>query len=258
MYFVVSDTDKQDRPIDVEDLKTRFNEITALIPQPPVKEPDNNMRFVEKAFTLFKDCGLINKENVEALNDPDFCQKNFDTKMNPLGGVLRREDLTMWDKNNLRYYCPHKELKNPSDIESANRNAWSGKSKLAVICEGVTYYISNDWFSNDKPRPTKSEFAMKLLLWAVNACNLLPSEQQKEPVVSEEISEKPEIVATNSSTTPEATTKPDDLKAVLASLEELHKKIDALNARLDNLGSSLNDKVDEVNKEVKALYELWK
>ena len=257
MIFVVSDTDKQDRPIDVEDLKTRFNEITALIPQPPVREPGNNMQFVEKAFTLFKDCGLITKENVEALNDPDWCQKNFDTKMNPLGGVLRREDLTMWDKNNLRYYCPREELKNLSDIEAAKRNAWGGKSKLAVICEGETYYISNDWFSNDKPRPTKSEFAKKLLLWAVNACNLLPSEQQKETVVIEETSEKSEPVATDSSTTSE-TPNPDDLKAVLASLEELHKKIDALNARLHELGGSLNEKIYAVDKEVTALYELWK
>ena len=237
-YFVVSDTDKQDRPTDVEDLKTRFNEITALIPQPPVREPDNNMRFVEKAFTLFKDCGLITKENVEALNDPDFCQKNFDTKMNPLGGVLRKAGLTMWDTG-LRYYCPYEELTQTSDKMIADTKQFRGASKLAVICEGVTYYISNDWFSNDKPRPTKSEFAMKLLFWAVIACNMLPSEQQKEPVVIEQNSEKPETNATDYSTAPEETPKPDDLKAVLASLEELHKKINEMNEKITFLYEEL-------------------
>lgn len=238
-YFVVSDTDKQDRPIDVEDFINRCNEITALIPQPPVRESDNNMRFVEKAFTLFKDCGLITKENVEALNDPNWCQNKFNTRMNPLGGVLRREDLTMWDKNNLRYYCPREELKNLSDVEAANRNAWSGASKLAVICGGVTYYISNDWFSDDKPRPTKSKFTRNLIMEAIIACNMLPSELLQESVVIEETEEKPETIAANSSTTPEATSTPDDLKAVLASLEELHKKIDEMNEKVTFLYDEL-------------------
>ena len=275
-YFVVSDTDKQDRPIDVEDFINRCNEITALIPQPPVREPDNNMRFVEKAFTLFKDCGLINKENVEALNDPNWCQNKFNTKMNPLGGVLRREDLTMWDNNNLRYYCPREELKLSSDIETADRRQWSGASKLAVICGGVTYYISNDWFSDDKPRPTKSKFTRNLIIEAIIACNMLPSELPQESVVIEDTSEKPEPVAADSPTISEETSKPDDLKAVLASLEELHKKFDSVNKQINNINDNLNmianklndktetlsedltQKIEDVNKEVKALYELWK
>lgn len=255
-YFVVSDTDKQNRPTDVEDFINRFNEITALIPQPPVREHDNNMRFVEKAFTLFKDCGLITKENVEALNDPNWCQTKFNIKMNPLGGVLRKEGLTMWDTG-LRYYCPYEELTQTSDKMIADTKQFRGASKLAVICEGVTYYISNDWLSDDKSRPTKSEFERNLIIEAIIACNMLPYVLQ-ESVVSEETLEKPETNATDYSTAPEETQKPDDLKAVLASLEELHKKIDVLNARLDDLCGSLNEKIDDVNKKVKFLYELWK
>ena len=60
--FIVADTDKQNRPKDLNDLEQRFWEVRQRIPQPAVKAPGNNMNFAEKAFTLFKDCGLITKK----------------------------------------------------------------------------------------------------------------------------------------------------------------------------------------------------
>ena len=218
--FIVADTDKQNRPVDEEDLNRRIEEIKALIPQPLEKTVGNNMRFVEKAFTLFKDCGFIGKENLEVLGDGDWCQKNFGMKMNPLGGVLRRDGLTMWDKTNLRYYCPRYELKVDSDRLTAVEKQWNGASKMAVVCEGVTYYISNDWFSEDKPRPTKSVFAENLFRWAKKACE----KSWTPPPESEPPEPEPE----------------PDLKTVLKSLEELHKKI------------------DDLSKQIETLRELWK
>lgn len=206
--FIVADTDEQNRPVDEEDLNWRIEEIRALIPQPPVKITGNNMRFVEKAFTLFKDCGYISKKNLELLSDGDWCQKYFGTKMNPLGGVLRRDGLSMWDKTNLRYYCPRSELKVATDILTALEKQWNGASKMAVVCEGVTYYISNDWFSEDKPRPTKSAFAEILFNWAREACE--------------------------KSWTPPPEPEPD-LKTVLESLKELHRKIDDLSRQIETL-----------------------
>ena len=78
--------------------------------------------------------------------------------MNPLGGVLREKGLTMWDKSNLRYYYPPESLAVPSDIETAARKQFKDSTELAVIRDGEFYYISNDWFAEDKPRPTKNNF----------------------------------------------------------------------------------------------------
>ena len=157
--FVVSDTDPQDTPKTFEELRKRCDEIKLWIPQPEKRIQGNNTIFTVLAFSLFKDLNFIQKETVEKLNDKNWCNRTFGTKMNPLGGVLRKEDLTMWDKTNLRYYCPRDELKNLSDIKTADKKQWNGASKLAVICEGVTYYINNDWFDDsNKSRPTKSAF----------------------------------------------------------------------------------------------------
>lgn len=179
--FIVSDTDKKNFPINNADLRRRLKEITDLIPQPETREIDNNMRFVEKAFTLFKDCGLITKENIDALNDSEWCYENFNSlkiqgivekniRMNPLGGILRKEGLTMWGGGGLRYYWPFAELKVQSDIEIALTKTRRGKSKLVVVCNGENYYISNDWFSNQQQRPTKTLFVAFLTIWTMQAC----------------------------------------------------------------------------------------
>ena len=135
MYiWTVSDTDARDFPKNNDDLDSRLKEIAALIPQPLKKIKGNNVEFAQKAFTLLKDCGLITEDIIKALNDPFWCERTFNMKMNPLGGVLRQEGLPMYDSG-LRYYTKH-----------------------MVICKGVPYCISNDWFSDDKPRPTKRAF----------------------------------------------------------------------------------------------------
>lgn len=160
VIFIVSDTDEKNFPIDEADLQARLNEVKAGLP----KQGDNINPFIIPAFTLFKDCGLITKEKVELLNDAQWCNSTFRVKMNPLGGVLRKKGLTMWDKNNLRYNCPYNELIFQSDIVTANtpnrrgQSRVKGASKLAVICEGTTYYISNDWFAETTSRPTKRAF----------------------------------------------------------------------------------------------------
>ena len=117
-----------------------------MVPQPQTRENDNNIRFTEKAFILFADCGLIQKALVENLNDKNWCDyqdisemneilKNqslaseieFSTcSMNPLGGVLRKRGLTMWDKTNLRYYCPYEELTQTPDIKTAKEKTIKG------------------------------------------------------------------------------------------------------------------------------------
>lgn len=208
-FWTVSDTDEKNFPRDNDELFNRFKEIRALIPQPTQREGDNNIRFVQKAFELFKDCNLISKENVESLNDSDWCYKKFNElkiktlserffKMNPLGGVLRREGLSLRDTGGrLRYY-----------------------PEMAVICEGTKYYISNDWYSDEQPRYTKTTFLLWLMIWTMKACEAEWAEQSVNEAVNPE---------------GESVTQKADSETILQSLRELHKKVDELTAQVEEI-----------------------
>lgn len=154
--WTVSDTDRQNFPIDVNDLKRRLATIERWIPKQP---GNNNIQFVKAAFTLIKDLGIISKTLVESLSDWTWCRDVFDCTMNPMpdGGILRREGFPMWSSGGLRYYFPYSELRVVADIEAAKKKRWTSETKLAVICEGVTYYISNNWF-DDENRQQKRNF----------------------------------------------------------------------------------------------------
>ena len=116
------------------------------------------MIFTEKIFTLMNDCRILTRETINFLNDKDACNRYFNCKMNPHGGIIRHTSLTMCDSVNPRYYCPLSELKFESDIKTAKERGFGTASCLKIIFEGEVYYISNDWFSPGKPRPTKKLF----------------------------------------------------------------------------------------------------
>lgn len=267
-YFIVRDTDEQNPPRNVEEFKRRVDEIREWIPQPQERQRDNNMTFASKAFELFKDCGLISRDNLETLNDKKWCDENIGSvqlasdkacsQINPLGGVVRREDLPMCDKSNLRYYCPRDELKLDSDIEVASKG-FGGASKLAVVCEGVTYYISNDWFSDDKIRPTKSAFANRLFIWAFMACDKIWKAESGEvpsttltdmrashvaPTVELEIEPTDELQPDDKVSNVTAG-KPDDLAEVIELLKTLHAKVDALTVAIEEIKQTLGGKTHD-------------
>ena len=91
--FVVADTDTQNPPETFEELRVRCDDIKLWIPKPEKRIQGNNTIFTVLTFTLFKDLNFINRKTVEKLNDANWCNRIFAVKMNPLGGVLRREDL---------------------------------------------------------------------------------------------------------------------------------------------------------------------
>lgn len=260
MRFIVSDTDTKNFPKDEDDLKERLSIVAKGLPD----QGNNIDPFVIPAFTLFKDCGLITKKNLELLNDERWCLTTFGIKMNPLGGVVRREGLSMWDETNLRYYCPDDELQVRSDIEKAPNSAWHGRSKLAVVCEGVTYYISNDWFAPGKSRPTKEVFFKALASWTkrcLKSCENKATENRATAPVSP-------IIKNSASSKDE----PTDLQLVLELLEQLNdtvgdlnkryanlnSKVDEINERIQLLSNGLNREFSELKSKVEALHELWK
>ena len=153
-------------PKDEDDLKNRLAKIAEGLPD----QRDNIKPFVIPALELFRDCGLIKKENIEILHRKSFVwteenswgqkiQRKMD--MNPIGGVLRREGLLMYDDGgNRRYY-------------------YDGRDIIFVLCEGTKYYLSNDWYSKEKPRPTKNIFYNWLAKKAWAACEAKWAEDKK-------------------------------------------------------------------------------
>ena len=241
MRKIWRDTDAVNFPADIDEWKKRMSEIAALIPQPIIKERGNNINFVDKAFSLLADCGLIRKDVVEKLNDKNWCDSNISLgaeippcKMNPLGGVLRKEGLTMWDKNNLRYYCPPEKLVVPSDIETATCRQFKGASELAVICEGEIYYISNDWFAEDKPRQTKNNFYFWISRVTLDACEKFWKQKNIELIKKQ----------------PEIDSKIETDSKILISAKDLNFIINSL--------KSLNEKVENLTVQVEGLKNLWK
>ena len=239
-------------PKDEDDLKNRLAKIAEGLPD----QRDNINPFVIPAFELFRDCGLITKENVEILSRKSlvWIEKNSlgqniqkELYMNPLGGVLRRKGLTMWDNTNLRYYCPKIELIVPSDIEIANRKAWNGNSKLVVICENTTYYISNDWFAPEKPRPTKKIFYNWLAKKAWAACKAKWAEDKKNTPTAVNTPEK-------NFAEPVAKKVPSENNSEIEKLlSDLTKLVEGLDGRVDNLEKTLS----KIEKDIEELKNEW-
>lgn len=122
-----SDNDSTNFPKNEMDLENRLSIIRKGIPN----QGNNIDPFVIPAFTLFKDCGLIEHEIIQKLSEKWRCDKVFGEKAFPLGGVLRHQDLPMFDDSeHLRYYSEGKIL--------------------YVSLEGVKYYISNHWTEKNK------------------------------------------------------------------------------------------------------------
>ena len=200
-------------PANKDEWSQRMREISALIPQPQKRERGNNINFVIKAFDMLSDCGILTRDTVEKLNDKNWCDSKISVgipappcKMNPLGGILRKQGLTMWDKTSLRYYCPQEDLILPSDIETSKKKLFKGATKLAVLCDNDYYYISNDWFSTDKPRPTKDSFYFWIALVTGNACEKYWKQRNEEKI----------------------SISASDLNFIFSSLKNLNEKIDSL------------------------------
>ena len=201
--WTISDKDKKNFPVDEEDLERRLKKIEDLIPQPEIKGKDNNIKFTTEAFTLLNDCGLINADIVDKLCDKRWCDVSISLRyaMNPLGGVLRKKGLPVWDTNNLRYYCGFEDLEVPEDIETAKTKPSKGKTTVKIICDGETYYVSNDWNSDDKARPTKKAFYDFLVVATKKVCKDYWENHQLAASINEIPQEKLESIIVEPSTT---------------------------------------------------------
>ena len=251
-------------PVDQQELDNRLKQIEKLI-----NKPHDNISFVESTFQLMQDCGLITEGNVNFLLDPDACRNfkpsdpsdrdckyDFYFMRNPSEGALRNVN----DYNNV-------------NDAKGDRRFYSGWDRRVEL-NGENYLLSNDWYNDYSGYPNKRAFYLWLKENAQDACNEYWADKHARSV---DLGDNLEIPVTNKDDnyTAPASKEPDDLKAVLSLLNDLHKKIDNLNEKFDNLNSNLNavadklnnkteilnrdltQKIEDVTKEVNALYKLW-
>lgn len=219
-FFFVSDGGDNNFPTDENDLKARLAKIAEGLSD----QGDNVKPFVIPAFKLFKDCGLITKENIEILSRKSlvWTEKNSwgrmvqrELDMNPFGGVLRREDLSMYDDGGYRRYY------------------YDGRDTIFIVFEGVRYYISNDWFSPSKPRPTKLVFYNWLEKKAWAACKAKWEKDKKNPPTPPKVSDNPET-------------------------EKLLRNLISLVASLDSRVDNLENILGKMGNDIEEIKNMWK
>ena len=233
-------------PANQDELKKRLEKIKTLINN-VAGIPTVNIKFIEAAFQLMQDCDLITANNVNFLINPKPQVSIFE-------GILR----LVQDYNDVY-------------DENGHQRFYFGWDRRVELNEQKHFVLSKEWYPWNK-----QQFYNWLKERAQDACEEYWADAYAQKVDFGKIAKEFAIKKDDNSTAPEETSKPDDLKAVLASLEELHKKFDCVNKQINSINDNLNmianklndkaetlsedltKKIEDVNKEVKALYELWK
>lgn len=148
------------------ELKRRLAELKKLI-----NNDDNvqwvNIKFVETAFKLMEDCGLITAENINFLTDARACAR-FDSALkfpfNPDEGALR-------------------QVTDYGDVLGADGlpRFYHGR-KRRLDFNGRTYLFSNDWYADRSVCPNKRAFFNWLKEKAAAACQNNPAPPPTKPV----------------------------------------------------------------------------
>lgn len=206
------------------ELKARLALIKEGIPN-----QGNNKRFAIPAFQLFMDCGLNTPENISFLCDKRRCDDYFGCTMNPLGGVLRRQDQSMIDEGGIsRYY-------------------YFGKNNLYVTLNGIRYYISNYWQFGCK----EAFFSKWLREKATQACKKYGTQNDSETFVN------PSAI-----TPPTKTPTTEELIQILIIKNEHLDKVNTalcdLVVKLHREIETLENKVDKLTLEVSEIKNMWK
>lgn len=203
---------------------TELNAHLALIRE-GIPNQNNNKRFAIPAFELFMACRLNTPENISFLCDKRRCDDYFGCTMNPLGGVLRRQDQSMIDEGGkLRYY-----------------------HNLCVTSNGIRYYISNNWQFICK----EAFFSKWLVAKATQACEKYWTQNDSETFVN------PSAI-----TPPTKTPTTEELIQILIIKNERLDKVNTalcdLVVKLHREIETLENKVDKLTLEVSEIKNMWK
>ena len=179
-------------PEDKTEIKRRLEEIEKLI-----NKPRDNISFVEAAFQLMQDYGLITESNINFLLDPRAC-RNFKSSFyfmrNPSEGALRHVN-------------GFNEYNNVNDAKGDQRfySGWDRRVEL----NGEHYLLSNDWYKDDSGCPNKRAFYS----WLKEKLTANKDDNSTVPVSEE----------------------PEDLKVVIALLKDLQKQVEDVRKEINAL-----------------------
>ena len=132
------------------------------------------------------------------------------------------------------------------------RYYYDGRDIIFVLCEGTKYYLSNDWYSKEKPRPTKKIFYNWLAKKAWAACKAKWAEDELEDLQIEivdvdELEEK-------DFDEPVAKKVPSENNSEIEKLlSDLTKLVEGLDGRVDNLEKTLS----KIEKDIDELKNEW-
>lgn len=214
-------------PANDSELTERFAEIENLI-----NAEKSNVEFVESAFKLIEDCGLITQENIKFLTDAAALRRkhrNFKFPFMPNEGVLR-------------------QVTNYNDVfDSKDMPRFYKGNDRRVELEGKMYVIANDWYQDNTPCPNKRQFYNWLVDKATKACNshwnaqipVTPPAQKKTSAVDV-------IMSSMTKMDNEILQLDNKINILFSNLSMMNDKLDALTANL----AQLNNRVEILNSQM--------
>ena len=248
-------------PADIKELKERLATIAKLINNDD-SVTEVNIKFVEAAFQLMQDCEMLTEKNLRFLCNAVTCRnfnKSFRFPFNPFEGVLRAvtddENVFGGKDNGQRFYY--------------------GTDRRVESSYGQHYLISNDWYADRSTTPNKRQF-FKWLSWNATAAFRAHRDAQlnkeiSSPATNPAADRRPSHIPPDTKITtkitdelsPEADNEtanaPDDIKQLSESMMFMHRKINAVFVKLEDLEETLevlellHNKIDEINEQVETL-----
>lgn len=223
-------------PKNVAELKARLDLIEKGIPN----QNNNFDPFAKPAFKLFEDCGLVTHDIVIELSIKSSCDREIPGSNFPLGGLLRHQDLPVFDKSyHLRYYSQGKIL--------------------YVSLDGVRYYVSNHWSLGNK-----HAFYKWLSSKTLAACEKHWAENKPTPLNNLAIPAKAPVVVpshTAATVSPKTPTREDALQMLIRKIDHLdavNRNLCYLLTKLETRIETLEKKNDDLTALVENLNQAWK
>lgn len=213
-------------------LTERLNAVEKLI-----NADNSNVQFVESAFKLMEDCGLINLDNVKFLTDAIALKckhRHFKFPNLPTEGALR-------------------QVTNYGDI--ADRTGFSrfyNGTERRVEFEGKMYVISNDWYKDNNPCPNKRQFYNWLADKALTACKAYWHEQALKAAAAPKKPSAGEVLLSN------VNQLDNKINVLFSNLSMMNNKMDALSAEINQLNNRIDQLAAYVSQTNNALNALDK
>lgn len=207
-------------PANESKLMERLNALENLI-----NAENSNIPFVESAFKIMEDCGLITQENINFLMDAVALKckhRHFRFPFLTNEGALR-------------------QVTNYNDVFDSNNfpRFYKGNDRRVEL-DGKMYVISNDWYKDNNPCPNKRPFYSWLVDKATTACK---AHWNAQAAIANAAPKKPsaaEVMMSSMNKLENMTNQLDNkINVLYSNLIALNNKLDDLSANVNKLNNSV-------------------